>query len=59
MTQNVERAKRILQMDGCFVVDPLGRNGGLVVLWRRDIEVEIVNYSTNHVHIKVKQIEKK
>lgn len=57
VTHKVDHVKRRLQMDECFMVDPRVRSEGLVVLWRRDIEVEIVNYSTKHVHMKVKHIE--
>jgi hypothetical protein len=34
-----------------FVVNPNGSSGGLELLWRDDIEVEIQNYSSIYIYI--------
>jgi exonuclease III len=36
--------------DSAFVVDSVGRSGGLVLLWKGDIFVEIQNYSRRHIN---------
>jgi exonuclease III len=35
---------------GVFTVNPIGRSGGLALLWRDDKEVEIQNYSARHIN---------
>jgi len=35
---------------GCFVVDPVGRSGGLALLWRDVGALEIYNYSLRHIN---------
>lgn len=34
---------------GCVGVDPIGRNGGLALLWRNPNDLEILNFSHNHI----------
>lgn len=41
--------KNKLGFDGCFVVDAVGRNGGQVLLWRREVEINIISYSQRHI----------
>jgi hypothetical protein len=36
--------------DHCFVVDCHGKGGGLMMLWKDDILVEIQNYSRRHIN---------
>jgi hypothetical protein len=38
----------------CFVVEPIGRSGGLALLWKEEREVEIYNYSYRHINAIVK-----
>jgi hypothetical protein len=33
-----------------FVLDPVGRNGGLALLWKEENELEIQNYSRRHIN---------
>jgi hypothetical protein len=35
---------------GMFVVDPVGKSGGLALLWREVDELEIQNYSRRHIN---------
>lgn len=44
----LKRVKRRLGFLGCVGVNPIGRKGGLALLWRNQNEVEILNFSQNH-----------
>jgi hypothetical protein len=46
-----------LGFDNIFVVDPVGRSGGLALLWRTKENLEIYNYSRRHIHAVVKDDE--
>lgn len=37
--------KNKLGFEGCFVVDSMGRSEGLMLLWKNEMEIEIINYS--------------
>jgi hypothetical protein len=39
---------------GLFVVDCIGRSGGLALLWREEVSVEIKNYSQHHINAVIK-----
>jgi exonuclease III len=39
---------------GFFVVDLVGRNGGLVLFWRDDVNLEIQNFSRRHINSIIK-----
>lgn len=41
----VEGLKRRMRMKGCFVMEPVGKKGGLALLWVSDLDLEILNYS--------------
>ena len=36
-----------------LVVDCIGKSGGLALLWKDDMGVEIQNYSSRHIHAKI------
>lgn len=38
-----------LGFEGCFAVNSRGRSGGLILFWRKGIDVTIVNYSRYHI----------
>jgi ribonuclease HI len=38
----------------CFVVEPVGRSGGLALLWKEEREIEIYNFSRRHINAIVK-----
>lgn len=48
-----------LRFGGCFVVDLMGRKGGLALLWEKEVDIEIINYSQHHIHAKMCYPEKK
>ena len=41
------------KFDECFSVDCVGRGGGLVLLWRNDMIVEVLSYSRFHIDVQV------
>jgi hypothetical protein len=43
--KRVDFLKRKLGFENLFEVDSVGRSGGLVLLWKNDIRVDIQNYS--------------
>jgi hypothetical protein len=49
----LERIRCRLGFEGVFVVDPLGRSGGLALLWKGDVNLEIFNFSRNHINVVV------
>jgi hypothetical protein len=42
---------------GMFVVEPVGRSGGLALLWKEENELEIQNYSRRHINAMVTRAE--
>jgi hypothetical protein len=48
--KNLDFLRIKLRYDNIFVVDSVGRSGGLILLWRREVQVEIENYSRRHIH---------
>jgi hypothetical protein len=41
--------------DSVFVVDYVGKSGGLTLLWKAEIEVDIQNYSCRHINTKIRR----
>ncbi|XP_059450950.1 uncharacterized protein LOC132181728 [Corylus avellana] len=52
--QRMERIKVQAGFESNFVVNNVGRSGGLALLWNEDIGVEIQNYSRRHIDAIVK-----
>jgi hypothetical protein len=48
--KKMERLKSKMGFQNFFVVDCVGRSGGLALLWREDLELEIQNYSCRHIN---------
>ena len=44
-----------LDFAGAFVVDSVGRSGGLALIWKDEGEVEIQNYSRRHINAVVRE----
>ena len=42
--------------DGLFVVDLVGRSGGLLLLWKEKNEVEIQNCTCRHINAVIKHL---
>ncbi|KAJ1386879.1 Endonuclease/exonuclease/phosphatase superfamily [Sesbania bispinosa] len=46
----VKEISRKLQFQNSFVVDSVGRSGGLCLLWNNSLEVEVLNSCQNYIH---------
>lgn len=49
-TCEFDRIRRWCNMTGCFVMDAVGRKGGLAMLWTNDWDINIQSFSSNHIH---------
>ncbi|XP_042952203.1 uncharacterized protein LOC122289285 [Carya illinoinensis] len=45
------RVKSRLKYDGCFMVEPVRRKGGLALMWDGEFNVEVLNYSLRHISV--------
>ncbi|XP_019191691.1 PREDICTED: uncharacterized protein LOC109186215 [Ipomoea nil] len=45
--------KQRLGWHGCFTVDPVGRGGGLALLWKEEITVTVTSSSLNHIDTEI------
>ncbi|XP_042966793.1 uncharacterized protein LOC122300311 [Carya illinoinensis] len=50
VTSKLEGVRKRVGLENCFGVDPVGRSGGLAMLWSGDLVVEIQNYSRWHIN---------
>lgn len=48
----LESVKRKIRFTNCFVVESIGKSGGLALMWNEDTLLNIVNYSQFHIHSK-------
>ena len=39
--------------ENCLTVDSVGRSGGLALLWRQEVSLEILSYSNHHIDAKI------
>lgn len=53
----LEKVRSRLGFDGLFVVDPVGKSGGIALLWKEANTLEIFNYSRSYIHAIVKDDE--
>lgn len=42
-----------LGYQGLFVVEPVGRSGGLALLWKEQDQVELLGFSQNHIDVNI------
>ncbi|KAK1381475.1 hypothetical protein POM88_028219 [Heracleum sosnowskyi] len=49
----MEWLQRRLGYEGLFVVDPIGRSGGLALLWKEKEQAKLISYSKNHIAVQV------
>ncbi|KAJ0095078.1 hypothetical protein Patl1_15890 [Pistacia atlantica] len=47
---NMEKCKYKIGFSNCFAVSAIGRKGGIALMWGRDVDLTILNYSDFHVH---------
>ncbi|XP_059436727.1 uncharacterized protein LOC132169767 [Corylus avellana] len=52
--KRMERLRVKLGFEGLFVVEPVGKSGGLALFWKVAEELEIQNYSRRHINAIVK-----
>jgi hypothetical protein len=50
----MDNIRRRLGFDSIFVVDQVGRSGGLAFLWNLETNLEVYNYSRRHINVVVK-----
>lgn len=50
MKEKFEKKSNWLKMNFCFYVDLIGRGGGIPMMWKEEIELDIINYSADHIH---------
>ncbi|KAF5471486.1 hypothetical protein F2P56_008274 [Juglans regia] len=55
LKKSFDSLRRRLQCEGCFVVEAVGKGGGLVLLWNSDVRAEIVNYSQSHINVWIEE----
>lgn len=54
-TQTLNSVKARLGFDNLFVINPLGCKSSLAMLWKLDQGIEVLNYSSNHIHLKIRK----
>lgn len=45
----METLRRKLGFTNCFAVDPIGRSGGIAMLWKEEVQLEFFNYYLRHI----------
>ena len=55
----MNKLKMKLQFDNLFVVDPVGRSGGLAVMWKKDVQVKRVLYTNFTIELCIEDLSKK
>ncbi|XVF40999.1 hypothetical protein PTKIN_Ptkin01aG0245300 [Pterospermum kingtungense] len=53
-SNEMERIRVRLRFDSCMVVEPVGRGGGLALLWLMEVNLEVLSYSKNHIDVVVR-----
>lgn len=51
--QYMETIRLKLKFENFFVVNLVGKNGDLTLLWNRDQKVKIIDFSLHHVHARI------
>lgn len=46
----MENVKK-LRFHGCVVVEPRGKSRGMALLWRDNVDVDFINYSSYHISV--------
>lgn len=49
----MEQIKRKLAMKNGLMINPIGLKGGLAILWDEEVDLEIINLSSFHIHTKI------
>ncbi|XP_012857002.1 PREDICTED: uncharacterized protein LOC105976270 [Erythranthe guttata] len=48
----LEKLKRRWNLNG-FGIDKVGNSGGLILFWQKEVEVDLISYSNNHIDAEV------
>lgn len=51
--ERVDKIKNLIGFEGSFVVDVVGRSGGLALFWKYDGEFRLSSFSRNHIDVVV------
>ncbi|KAG6666594.1 hypothetical protein CIPAW_01G042200 [Carya illinoinensis] len=49
----MEKLKYRLRYENCLAINSEERSGGLALLWRNDVSLDIKNYSKSHIHASI------
>ncbi|XP_042964610.1 uncharacterized protein LOC122298825 [Carya illinoinensis] len=49
----VEAVKQLIKFDNCLVVDSVGSSGGLAMMWKNSLEVQLINFTRWHISVMV------
>lgn len=49
----MDSVKIKLGFDSNFVINPMGRKGGMAMLWKFDFRIEVKQYSNHHIHLSI------
>lgn len=53
----LESLKSKLRFDGLFVVDRVGRSGGLALFWNTNNQIKLVKYGRNFIDVEVEAVD--
>lgn len=45
------RLKKRLSWEGCFLMEPVGKKGGLALWWNSRVKVDFLNYTQRHISV--------
>lgn len=52
----MDHVRHRVGFENCFVVNTFGKKGGLALLWRSDLNLEIFTYSSSHITYIIRDI---
>ena len=55
--KRVENLQGTLGFAGCFAVDSNGLSGGIGLFWSKNVVVELKNYSSSHIDVRVMKVD--
>ena len=54
--EHMEKLKSHLHFQYVFTVSSSGRSGGLCVMWKKETQISLPSYSSNHIDLEVGEI---
>lgn len=54
LKQSVEHVRIKINFDMCITINPLGRKGGLALMWTNNSA--ILNFSQFHIHVRIRDL---